>query len=265
MNRIVIAAFLTGCVSLNALAADLATVNGKPVKQSLMDFIIKDVTAQGKKVDEKSRANIIEKLITTEVIDQEAVKSGITSDPDYLVKEELTLHELRVNAYIEDYLKKNPIDDKTLRAEYDKLSAQSSGKEYNASHILVKTENEAKAIISQLSKGADFAQLAKENSLDSSKDNGGDLGWFQPEGMVQPFSDAVAKLQKGRYSTTPVQTQFGWHIIHLNDVRDTNPPSFEAVKAGLANELQKQQLDKLVNTLKANARIVINTETNPAK
>ncbi len=259
MKNIVLVTLLAGCASIAAHAADPATVNGKPIKQELVDFIVKDATAQGKTIDDATRANIVNQLITTEIIDQEAQKSGITQTPDFLAKEELTRRELRVKAYIEDFLRKNPIDDKTLQAEYDKIKAQISGKEFRASHILVKSEDQAKAIISQLAKGADFAKLAKENSLDSSKDQGGDLGWFQPETMVKPFSDAVAKLQKGGYTTAPVQTEFGWHVIKLDDSRTATPPSFDAVSKELANELQRQHLEKLVSDLRAKAKIVNNS------
>lgn len=259
MKKIVIATLLASFASLNVLAADPATVNGKPVKQSLVDYIIKDATAQGRQVDDKTRAIIIDKLIINELIDQEAQKSGLTKQPDFLAKEELALHELRVKAYVEDFIRNHPISEGELKAEYDRLKSQSSTKEYKASHILVKTEDEAKALISQLSKGADFAQLAKDKSLDNGQNNGGDLGWFPPESMVQPFSDAVVKLEKGSITTTPVQTEFGWHVIKLVDTRDATPPTFDAVKKELATELQKRQLDKMVNDLRSKAVIINNT------
>jgi peptidyl-prolyl cis-trans isomerase C len=266
MKKIVIAALLASCVSLNVQAADPATVNGKPIKQSLVDYIIKDATSRGKQVEENTRENIIEKLITTELIDQEAQKSGIDKQPDFLAKEELTRRELRISTYIQDYIMKNPIDDKTLQSEFEIYKSQLSGKEFKASHILVKSEEEAKDIIDQLGKGADFGKIAKEKSMDTgTRENGGDLGWFPPDGMVKPFSDAVVKLQKGITTTEPVQTEFGWHVIRLDDTRDAQPPSFDAVKNELRNDLQKQQLDKLVNGLRAKAKIVKNIEATPAK
>jgi peptidyl-prolyl cis-trans isomerase C len=261
-----ITALLVSGISLNVQAADIATVNGKPVKQSLLDYIIKDATATGKKVDDNMRANIIDKLITNEVIDQEAQKSGIDKDDEFQAKVELTLHEMRINAYIQDFIKKNPVDDKALQAEYDNQKAKFKGKEYKASHILVKTEDEAKEIITQLTKGADFGSLAKDKSLDTgSKDNGGDLGWFQPANMVKPFSDAVAKLDKGNYTLTPIQSDFGWHVIRLEDQRESTPQAFEAVKEELRNGLLRQQLDKLVSSLKAKAKIVNNTTAKSVK
>jgi peptidyl-prolyl cis-trans isomerase C len=266
MKKFMLVALMASCISPNALAADPATVNGKPIKQSTVDFIIKDATAQGKQVDDNAQLNIIEKLITSELIDQEAQKSGVDKQPDFVTREELTRRELRINAFIEDYIKKNPIDDQAVRSEYDRFKAQLSGKEYKASHILVSSEDEAKDVIAQLAKGADFARIAKERTIDSgSKDNGGDLGWFLPESMAKPFSDATVKLQKGLYTTAPIQTEFGWHVIRLEDVRDTQPPAFDAVKNEIRTSLQRQQLDKLVNSLRDKAKIVKNSEAKPTK
>lgn len=266
IKKIVFTALLASSVTLNVQAADPATVNGKPIKQSLVDYIVKEATAQGKKVDDTTRANIIEKLITNEVIDQEARKAGIDKQPDFIAKEELTRHELRINAYIEDYLKKNPIDDQALHTEYDQQKTQYIGKEYKARHILVKTEDEAKDIINALSKGADFDKIAKEQSLDvGSKENGGDLGWFLPTSMVKPFSDAVAKLEKGSITSTPIQTEFGWHVIKLEETRESQAPAFDSVKDELRNNLLRRQLDTLVYSLRAKAKITNNAAAKTAK
>lgn len=266
MKKIVITALLVSLASFNLQAADLATVNGKPIRQSLMDYIVKNATDAGKQVDDNTRANIMDKLITNEVVDQEAQRIGIDKQPEFLAKQELALHELRINAYIEDYIKKNPINDEALQAEYNKQKAEFQGKEYKASHVLVKSEDEAKEIIQQLAKGSDFASIAKDKSIDTgSKENGGDLGWFLPAGMVKPFGDAVVKLEKGSYTLTPVQTEFGWHVIRLEDARDTQPPTFDSVKDNLRKTLLGLQLDKLVNSLKAKAKIVNNTTANAAK
>jgi peptidyl-prolyl cis-trans isomerase C len=256
----IIGTLLIAGATMTAQAADPATVNGKPIKQSLVDYIIRDATARGQKVDEDTRSIIVSRLISNEVVIQEAQKAGYDKQPDYLAREELTRRELLVNSYLQDYLKKNPIDDTALKAEYDRFKAQMGDKEFKASHILVKTEQEAKDVIAQLAKGGDFARIAREKSLDpGSKEKGGDLGWFPPAAMVKPFSDAVSKLQKGLYTTMPVQTQFGWHIIKLEDIRDAQPPTFDKVKEDLRNNMQKQQLAKLVGDLQAKAKIVNNT------
>jgi len=164
-----------------------------------------------------------------------------------------------VRTYLQEYAKKNPVDEASIKAEYDKLKAQMGDKDYNAQHILVKTEQEAKDIIARLDKGEDFSKIAKDKSLDTgSKEKGGDLGWFSPAGMVKPFADAVAGLQKGKFTESPVQSQFGWHVIKLNDIRASQPPAYEKVKDGIQQDLQQRQLAKLVSDLRAKAKIVEN-------
>jgi peptidyl-prolyl cis-trans isomerase C len=247
-----------GLLAPVALAAgnNVATVNGKPIKQSLMDYIVKDATARGQKVDDNVRKIIENKLISSELVLQEAQKQGLDKQPDYAAKEELLRRELLVNTYIENFLKKNTVSEAELKAEYDRFKQQIGDKEYSARHILVSTEAEAKDIIAQLGKGADFAKLAKEKSKDASKDKGGDLGWFPPAAMVKPFSDAVVKLQKGQVTQTPVQTQFGWHVIKLEDTRTAQPPAYDKVKDSLKKQLQQTALEKHLADLRAKAKIV---------
>lgn len=242
-----------------AQAADntAATVNGKPIKQSLVDYILKDASSHGQKVDDKTRGVVIDKLVGSELLIQEAQKQGMDKDPDFLAKEELVRRELLVNTYVASYLKNNPVSEDAAKAEYDKIKQQMGSKEYHARHILVNSENEAKDLIAQLGKGADFAKLAKEKSQDSgSKEKGGDLGWFTPAAMVKSFGDATVKLAKGKYTTTPVQTQFGWHIIKLEDTRATQPPAYDKVKDGLKKQIQQQNLEKMLADLRNKAKIV---------
>lgn len=266
MKKTYIAALFLTTFTLHVHAADLATVNGKPIKQSLVDYLVKDVKNSGNTVDDNVRASIVDKLITNELLNQEALKVGIEKQPDFLAREELALYDLRIEAYIADYIKKNPIDDKALQAEYDRQKSLFKGKDYKARHILVKTENEAKEIIKQLAKGTDFGSIAKEKSIDTgSAENSGDLGWFQPETMVKPFSDAVIKLDKGAYTATPVQTEFGWHVIQLEDTRTVQPVSFEQAKGEIRKLLVREQLIKLVNDLKAKATIVNNSTVKSQK
>lgn len=255
MKKIVMAAVLAGSVSLNLQAADPVTVNGVAIDPALVDYIVKQAQAQGRAVDEQARTGILEKLVISEVIDQEAKKSGVASQPDFLAMERLTTQELRVNAYLEDYVRKHPVDDGAVQAEYDRLKAQPRGKEYKASHILLNTEQEARDVIAKLGEGADFAQLARERSQDGSREAGGDLGWFALDGMVQAFADGVAALQKGAYTGAPVQSEFGWHVIRLEDTREMAPPALEAIKDRLQQELQRRQLDLLVRNLRAKATV----------
>jgi peptidyl-prolyl cis-trans isomerase C len=178
---------------------------------------------------------------------------------DYLSQEELSRRELLVNTYLQDFIKKNPVSEAATKAEYDKLKTQMGDKEYKARHILVATEAEAKDIIAQLGKGGNFDKIAKEKSSDpGSKDKGGDLGWFSPSGMVKPFSDATVGLKKGGVTQTPVQTQFGWHVIQLEDTRTAQPPAYDKVKDGLQKQLQQQKLEKVLTDLRAKAKVVTN-------
>lgn len=244
-----------------ALAADsVATVNGKPIKQSLYDFMSKDVAARGQTVDENVRAVIVNQLISSELVYQEAQRIGLDKQADYIAKEELGRRELLVNTYLQDYLKKNPVSEADLKAAYEKFKTELGDKEYNARHILVATENEAKDIIAQLAKGGDFAKIAKEKSIDpGSKDKGGDIGWFAPSGTVKPFSDAVIALKKGAVTATPIQTQFGWHVIKLEDTRNAQPPSYDKMKDALQKTLRQRQLEKLISDLRSKAKIVDNS------
>lgn len=244
-----------------AQAADtnVATVNGKPIKQSLVDYISKDATARGQNVDANVRSIIVNKLISSELVVQEAQKQGLDKQPDYIAKEELLRRELLVNTYIENFLKKTTVSEADLKSEYEKFKQQVGDKEFSARHILVSTEAEAKDVIAQLGKGGDFAKLAKEKSKDpGSKDKGGDLGWFPPAAMVKPFSDAVGTLKKGQVTPTPVQTQFGWHVIKLEDTRTAQPPAYDKVKDNLKKQVQQRNLEKMLSDLRAKAKIVNN-------
>ncbi|OAJ71060.1 peptidylprolyl isomerase [Methylobacillus sp. MM3] len=245
--------------SAQAADANVATVNGKPIKQSLVDYIAKDATARGQNVDANVRSVIVNKLISSELVVQEAQKQGMDKQPDYVAKEELLRRELLVNTYIENFLKKTTVSEADLKAEYDKFKQQVGDKEYSARHILVATEAEAKDIIAQLGKGGDFAKLAKEKSKDTgSKDKGGELGWFPPAAMVKPFSDALGTLKKGQITQSPVQTQFGWHVIKLDDTRTAQPPAYDKVKDNLKKQVQQRNLEKMLSDLRAKAKVVAN-------
>lgn len=240
-------------------AESVATVNGKPIKQSLYDYISKDAAARGQTVDANVKEMIVNKLISSELIYQEAQRMGLDKQADYIAQEELSRRELLVNTYLADFIKKNPVSESATKAEYDKLKAQMGDKEYKARHILVATETEAKDIIAQLGKGGNFDKIAKEKSTDpGSKDKGGDLGWFSPGGMVKPFSDAAVALKKGAITQTPVQTQFGWHVIKLEDTRTAQPPAYDKVKDSIQKQLQQQKLEKVLSDLRTKAKIVTN-------
>ncbi len=244
-------------------AADAAaTVNGKPIKQSWVDFIMKDAQARGQKGDGLKNA-VINELVGSELAYQEAVKLGVDKNPVVAIAAEIGQRKLVVNAFLADFMKKNPVTDADKKAAYEQYKKELGDKEYSARHILVKTEAEATDITAQIKNGGDFSKLAKEKSLDpGSKETGGDLGWFSAAGMVKPFSDAALSLKKGETTTAPVQTQFGWHVIKLVDTRATQVPAFDKIKDGLERTLQQRNLEKMMLELKAKAKIDVPSATS---
>ena len=238
-------------------AADAAaTVNGKPIKQSWVDYIMKDAQARGQKGDGLKNA-VINELIGSELAYQEALKQGVDKNQDLITAEEIGHKKLVVNAFLADFMKKNAVSEADKKAAYDEYKKELGDKEYNARHIVVKTEAEAKDVIAQVGKGSDFAKLAKEKSIDTgSKDKGGDTGWISPGSNVpKTFIDATASLKKGEVTQTPVQTQFGWHVIKLTDSRALQAISYDKAKDGLERALQQRKLEKMMLGLKEKAKI----------
>lgn len=250
-----IAALVAGAV----FAADkpVAVVNGVAIPQTQMDFILKQLSERGAKDSPELRAKIRDDLITKEVVAQEAAKKGLEKDADVQMEMNFAKQNVLLKAFVANYQKSNTISDDQLKAKYDELKAQQvPSKEYHARHILVKTEAEANAIIASLKKGKKFEDLAKDKSEDpGSKTNGGDLGWAAPTNFVKEFSDAMVKLNKGQVTQTPVKSQFGYHIIKLEDTRVPQPPAFEEVKANIQQQMQGQALDKFIADLKAKAKV----------
>ena len=236
-----------------------ATVNGTSISDARVDLMLKQSAAQGQPVSPELRANVIENLAMQMIVAKEATKKGLEKATDVADQLDLAKQSILARAFIQDYFKKNPIDEKALTAEYDKVKASVSATEYKARHILVKQESEAKEIIAKLNKNPKaFEALAKEKSIDpGSKDNGGDLDWFDPQGMVPEFGAAVAKLEKGKFSAEPVKTNFGYHVIFLEDTRQKEFPPLAEVKPMLEQQLQQQNLKKLLDDMKSKAKIVV--------
>jgi peptidyl-prolyl cis-trans isomerase C len=243
-------------LSASAQGTDGPTkVNGVNIPAARVDLLAKSQSAQGQPDTPELRSRIRDFLATQEVLAQEAVKRGLDKNPEVTTQIELNRQEVLVNAYIQDYLKRNPVNDDAIKKEYERVKSQVGDKEFKAHHILVKTEDEAKQAIAQIKKGAAFEKVAAEKSEDASKANGGDLGWSGPERYVQPFGDALKKLKKGQMTDAPVQSQFGWHVIRLDEVRDRKFPAFDEAKPRLQQQLQQQQVAKAVADLKAKAKI----------
>ena len=236
-----------------------ATVNGTSISDSRVDLMLQQSAAQGVPITPEMRDKVIENLALQLIVSKEATKKGLDKPAEVADQLELAKQSILARAFIQDYLKKNPVTEAALTAEYEKVKATVSATEYKARHILVKQESEAKEIIAKLNKNPKaFEALAKEKSVDpGSKDNGGDLDWFDPQGMVPEFGAAVAKLEKGKFSEEPIKTNFGYHVIFLDDTRAKEFPPLAEVKPMLEQQLQQQNLKKLLDDLKSKAKIVI--------
>ncbi|MGP1676725.1 MAG: peptidylprolyl isomerase [Burkholderiales bacterium] len=236
-----------------------ATVNGAPISERLVDLMLKERTNLGRDASAEARNAFIDRLAMQLVITQEAIKKDLDKSPEVLDQLELMRQSVLVDAFIKDQVKNSPISDDMLKTEYEKIKIQNAGTEYQARHILVEKEADAKDIIARLKKNPKaFEALAKEKSKDTgSKVNGGELGWFDPKGMVPEFGAAVAKLAKGKFTEEPVKTQFGYHVILLEDSRPKQFQPLEEIKAGLTQKLQQENLKKLFDEMKAKAKIEI--------
>jgi peptidyl-prolyl cis-trans isomerase C len=248
-------ALFVSAAALPAMAQNLAVVNGKPVPSSLADIMVKQMVAQGQQDTPALRTMVKDELITREILIQEANKLALGNSADVKTQIEFARQSILLRALVADYLKKNPVKDADIKAEYDKFRAQASDKEYHVRHILVPTEDEAKAIIVKLKAGAKFEDLAKQSKDPGSAANGGDLGWESPATFVKPFSDAMVSLQKGQLLETPVKTQFGYHVIRLDDVRTAKIPTLDEVKQQITEALQQKKLQAYQQQLRAKAKI----------
>ena len=187
---------------------------------------------------------------------EQAEKQGIAASDDFKVQMELARQTLLIRELFADYQKKNPVTDADLKGEYDKFAATNGGKEFKARHILVEKEGDAKAIIASLKKGGKFDEIAKKQSKDAgSGAKGGDLDWANPSSYVPEFSEAMLKLSKGQMTENPVKTQFGYHVIRVDDIRSAQLPSFTEVKPQIAQQMQQQKLAAFQEELRKKAKV----------
>jgi len=234
----------------------VATVNGIAVPQARMEFMMEQQRGRGSPDNQQTRSMMREELINREVVTQEAQKSGIAKSREVQSQMDIARQEILVGAYLRDWVKKHPVSDAEIQQEYERARAQTGDKEYRARHILVDNEDQAKSLITDLNKGAKFDDLAKKNSKDAgSKDRGGDLDWNVPAAFDKQFSDAMVKLDKGKYTAAPVQTRFGFHVIQLDDVRPVKFPAIEEVKPRIQQQLTQHKVDELVRGLRAKAKV----------
>lgn len=235
----------------------IAVVNGQYISKDALAKLEKDIAerSHGQKFPKEK---LIEELVQRELLIQDAVQKQLDKAPDVVENLEVAKRSILSQADLKKYIESNPVTDAEIKAEYDSKVAGENGTEFKARHILVKTEDEAKKLIAELDKGGDFAKLANKNSLDAKESqNGGDLGWFVASQMVAPFSEALVKLEKGKYTKTPVQTQFGYHVILREDSRAQTPPPLEAVKEQLLPFLQRQKVQNMIEGLRKQAKVEI--------
>lgn len=237
-------------------AQNVAIVNGKAVPKARLDTLAQQVAKSGRPVTPEMQAQLREEVIAREVFMQEAEKQGLSSSEDYKVQMELARQTVLIRALFADYQKKNPVTDADLKAEYAKFAAANGGKEYKAHHILVEKEADAKAIIASLKKGGKFEDIAKKQSKDAgSGANGGDLDWANPSSYVPEFSEALLKLTKGQLTDTPVKSQFGYHIIRVDDIRTAQLPEFEQLKPQITQQMEQQRLAAFQQGLRDKAKV----------
>jgi peptidyl-prolyl cis-trans isomerase C len=248
------------CLSLGlaplAMAAQndvVATVNGETIQQKDVDGYIRDFNLSPEQA--KRHDLIINELVSRELVYQDALKKKLDKRADVVAELEQVRVKILLNAAVREAMQANPITEDEMKKEYQAQLPKMQQQEFKARHILVKTEDEGKAIVTALERGADFSTLANEKSLDSSAKDGGDLGWFPAGQMVAPFAAAVADMKKGGYSKAPVQTQFGWHVIALDDTRQGKAPDYETIKPQLQNFLQQRHIAAYLDKLRSGAKI----------
>jgi peptidyl-prolyl cis-trans isomerase C len=247
---------LVAALSLSAMAQNLAVVNGKPVPSSRVEALKQQVERSGRPVTPEILAQIKEELIAREIFMQEARKRGLEASEDYKSQLELARQSLLIRELFANFQKKNPVTDAEIKAEYDKFVAANGGKEYRARHILVEKEDEAKALIADLKKGGKFEDLAKKASKDpGSGANGGDLDWASAASYVPEFASALVKLEKGQLTDVPVKSQFGFHVIRVDDIREAQLPKLEDVKPQITQQLTQTKLGKFQEDLRAKAKV----------
>jgi peptidyl-prolyl cis-trans isomerase C len=247
---------LLAVIAVPAFAQNVAVVNGKAIPTSRVEAVVKQVVAQGQQPDSPQLRELIKKdLIGREVMMQEAEKQGFSKDAAVKTQIENARQAIIVNAMIGDYVKKNPVSDADIKAEYDRFTAQAGDKEYHVRHILLATEAEANDVIAKLKGGAKFEELAKVSKDTGSAANGGDLDWASPSSFPPAFSAAFVALQKGGVTEKPVQTQNGFHVIKVDDIRPAKLPTLEEVKPQIAEALTQKKLQAYQEELVKKAKV----------
>lgn len=252
----------TGESSVNETLPDpVAVVNGEPITKEMYRFYAEQRQKQLGDINTAgARQAIIDELITQLLLAQQAKKQNLDENPQVALQMEMVKRNLLATAAVRDFLQEHTPSEEAIQEEYEKVTEEMKGKEYKARHILVDTEEEAKDIIVELDQGADFSELAKEHSKDTSGAEGGDLGWFTKDLMVKPFGDAVAVQEIGKYSAEPVETQFGWHVVIVDEVRNSEPPPLTQVKPQITQLLQSRMINEYLENLREKAEVEIKAD-----
>lgn len=258
-------ALATLCLASPVLAADkaakpagnkpVATVNGKAIPANRADVLLANQLSQGQANSPELQNAVREELVRREILTQEALKKGVDKKSDVQGQLDLARQGVLIGAYLNEYARNIKITDEDVNKEYDTIKGTMGDKEYLARHILVEKEGEAKEIIEKLKKGERFEDLAKASKDPGSKDRGGELGWANKASYVPAFSDALVKLQKGKFTEMAVQSNFGWHVIQLDDVRDLKAPPLEEVKQQIVQRMRQQGVEKHIMDLRSKAKV----------
>ena len=258
MKKVLLTAVLAAFVgiAMPAAAQNVAIVNGKPVPKARLDMLSTQLAKAGRPVTPEMQGQLKDEVIAREIFLQEAQKRGLDATEDYKAQMELARQTILIRELFADWQKNNPVTDAEIKAEYDKFVAANGGKEFKARHILVESEDQAKKIIADLKKGQKFEDIAKKQSKDpGSGANGGDLDWATAASYVPEFAEAMLKLKKGETTAAPVKSQFGWHVIRVDDIREAQLPKMEDVRPQIAQQLQQQKLAQFQEGLRKNAKI----------
>jgi len=249
-------AALALCVWLPAHAQNVAIVNGKPVPTARLELLLQQYTRGGQlPVTPEIEARVREEAVLREIFAQEAERRGVARSPAYRAQMELARQTLLIRELFAQWQRDNPVTEAEARAEYQRVRQEEAGTEFRARHILVETEEEARRLIAQIRGGADFAELATRHSKDpGSAPAGGDLDFARPEAYVPEFGQALARLQPNQVTENPVRTQFGWHIIRLEEKREVQFPPFEAVRPQIEQQLAQIKLQQFQLSLRDRAR-----------
>ncbi|WP_322009018.1 peptidylprolyl isomerase [Paraburkholderia sp. J12] len=247
---------LAACAAAPAFAQNIAVVNGTPIPKARADALIDQLVRQGQQDSPQLQQAVREELVNREILMQEAIREGIPNQPDVKAQIAVAQQTVVLRALIDNFVKNNQPTDAEVKARYDQLTKDAGGNEYHLHHILVDNEQEAKDLIAKIKAGASFEDIAKQYSKDpGSAKNGGDLDWSDPKAYVPEFADAATHLQKGQMTDTPVHTQFGWHIIRVDDIRPVTPPPLEQVRQQIVQQIQQEKLQAFEENLRKQAKI----------